>query len=42
MLYLLIGEKISKAWDWPKTAKEVHSFLGLVSYYHQFILQFAK
>ena len=37
-------EKVSKVRDWPvpKTAKEVHSFLGLVSYYHWFILQFVK
>ena len=37
-------EKVSKVRDWPvpKTAKEVHSFLGLVSYYHPFLLQFAK
>ena len=37
-------EKVSKVRDWPvpKTAKEVHSFLGLVSYYRQFILQFVK
>ena len=29
-------EKVSKVRDWPvpKSAKEVHSFLGLVSYYH--------
>ena len=37
-------EKVSKVRDWhvPKTAKEVHSFLGLASYYCQFIPQFAK
>ena len=37
-------EKVSKVRDWPvpKTAKEVHSFLGLASYYHRFIPQFAK
>ena len=37
-------EKVSKVKDWPipKMAKEVHSFLGLASYYCQFILQFAK
>ena len=37
-------EKVSKVRDWPvpKTAKEVHSFLGLVSYYHRFIPQFVK
>ena len=37
-------EKVSKVRDWPipKSAKEIHSFLGLASYYCQFILQFAK
>ena len=37
-------EKVQKVKDWPVTsnAKEVHSFLGLASYYHQFIPQFAK
>ena len=37
-------EKVSKVRDWPipKLAKVVHSFLGLASYYCQFILQFAK
>ena len=31
-----------KDWPVPSNTKEVHSFLGLASYYHQFILQFAK
>ena len=31
-----------KDWPVPSNAKEVHSFLGLASYYHQFIPQFAK
>ena len=37
-------EKVSKVKDWPvlKTAKEVHSFLGLALYYCRFIPQFAK
>ena len=37
-------EKVSKVRDWsvPKTAKEVHSFLGLASYYRWFIQQFGK
>ena len=37
-------EKVSKVKDWPvpKSAKEVHSFLGLASYYQRFIPQFAK
>ena len=37
-------EKVSKPRDWliPKSAKEVHSFLGLASYYRRFIPQFAK
>ena len=37
-------EKVQKVKDWPvpSNAKEVHSFLGLASYYHQFILQFVK
>ena len=37
-------KKVSKVKDWPvpKSAKEVHSFLGLASYYHRLIPQFAK
>ena len=37
-------EKVSKVRDWPvpKTAKKVHSFLGLASYYRRFIPQFVK
>ena len=37
-------KKVQKVKDWPvpSNAKEVHSFLGLASYYHQFIPQFAK
>ena len=37
-------EKVQKVKDWPvlSNAKEVHSFLGLASYYRQFIPQFAK
>ena len=37
-------EKVSKVKNWPipKTAKEVHSFLGLASYYQRFIPKFAK
>ena len=37
-------EKVSKVKDWPvpKSAKEVHSFLGLASYCRRFIPQFAK
>ena len=36
-------EKVDKVRDWPvpKNAKELHSFLGLTSYYHQFIPNFA-
>ena len=37
-------EKVQKVKDWPvpSNEKEVHSFLGLVSYYRQFIPQFVK
>ena len=37
-------DKISKVRDWPvpKMVKEVHSFLGLASYYQSFIPQFTK
>ena len=36
-------EKVETVRDWlvPKNAKELHSFLGLASYYHQFIPYFA-
>ena len=36
--------KVNKVREWPvpKTVKEVHSFLGLASYYCQFIPQFVK
>ena len=37
-------EKVQKVKDWPvpSNAKKVHSFLGLASYYRQFIPQFVK
>ena len=37
-------EKVDKVKDWPvpKTPNEVHSFIGLASYYHHFIPNFAK
>ena len=37
-------EKVQKVKDWPvlTNAKEVHSFLGLVSYYRWFVPQFVK
>ena len=37
-------EKVQKVKDWPvpSNEKEVHSFLGLASYYCRFIPQFAK
>ena len=36
-------EKVEKVRDWPvpSNAKELHSFLGLASYYHWFIPNFA-
>ena len=36
-------EKVDKVRDWlvPNNVKELHSFLGLASYYHQFIPNFA-
>ena len=36
-------EKVDKVQDWlvPKNAKELHSILGLASYYHWFIPNFA-
>ena len=36
-------KKVDKVRDWlvPKNAKELHSFLGLASYYCQFISNFA-
>ena len=36
-------EKVEKVrcWPVPKNAKELHSLLGLASYYHQFIPNFA-
>ena len=39
MEYLPTPEKVDKVRDWPmpKNAKELHSFLGLASYYCLFI-----
>ena len=37
-------EKVGKVRDWPipKTSQEVHSFIGLASYYCRFISNFTK
>ena len=37
-------EKVDKVRDWPvpMNAKELHSFLGLASYYHSFIPNLAR
>ena len=37
-------EKVEKVRDWPvpSNAKELHSFLGLASYYHRFIPNFTR
>lgn len=29
-------------WKWPRTVKELHSFLGFASYYWRFVEQFSK
>ena len=44
MVFYQIPEKVNKVKDWLilKNAKEVHSFLGLASYYRRFISQFSK
>ena len=44
MGFYQILKKVNKVKDWliPKNAKEVHSFLGLASYYRRFIPQFSK
>ena len=43
MEYMPAQKKVDKVRDWPvpKNAKELHSFLGLASYYCQFIPNFA-
>ena len=42
--YLQTPQKVDKVQDWPipTNAKEVHSFVGLASYYQRFIPKFAK
>ena len=42
MEFLPTQKKVEKVRDWlvPSNAKELHSFLGLTSYCHQFILNF--
>ena len=43
MEYLPTQKKVDEVSDWPvpKNAKELHTFLGLASYYHWFIPNFA-
>ena len=40
-MWILLKLKLCK-WSTPKSVTEIHSFLGLASYYHRFVEGFAR